>query len=104
MGLPSPFPNQGCLITGCALVDEDERRTVWGDLHTYGQTYVFNAVLQGRGETAWQYDAMPHDGMRQLIITPGSLYFERRGVIVVPLDSARLNPAAFTYVFKKEKT
>lgn len=92
---------EGAIITGCALVDPAEGRTVWGDLWSYGNCYVFNAVVFGH-EAAWQFDTMPHSGMNQLIIRPSFRpFFERRGVIVIPHEQADLNPAAFLYLFPK---
>ncbi len=88
----------GCLITGCALVDEVSNRTVWGDLWSYGGAFVFNACLLG-GEAAWVEDTHPHAGMRQLILVRDYEGFERRGVIVIPHSCANLNTVAWAYLF-----
>lgn len=86
---------QRCLITGCALYVEDLGAAAWGDLHTDGRSYIFNACLRG-GETAWDYQTRPTD--KCLLVPDNVNFFERRGVIVVPVGCARLNPAAEAYI------
>lgn len=86
-----------CLITGCALVDEANDRCVWGDLHQVGgETFVFNAVLNEKGEAAWQYGDPIPDVTRQILLTPRAECFERRGVLV--FDSACFNRAAALFL------
>lgn len=83
-----------CLITGCELVVYGGK---WchGDLHTVGGVYVFNACLRD-GETAWQYSDFPRSD--RMILRIDGDYFERRGVIVVGADAAKLNERAVKYI------
>lgn len=94
-----------CLITGCALVDDTQARSVWGDLHRIGDTFIFNAVLDPDREAAWQYgkDAACPNVVKQLTIRsncPAAAVFERRGVIIVHIGWADLNQAAQDYIGK----
>jgi hypothetical protein len=84
-----------CLITGCALVDGD--RQVWGDLHSVGDCYVFNAVLFG-GEPNWQYNEPTPASMKSLELLGRGAIFERRGVLIFPKAAAVLNPAAEAFL------
>lgn len=86
-----------CIITGCALVDPANDRSVWGDLHQIGSTYVFNACLE-HGETAWQ-TPMPSmlDTTPSLTIDPSlpqDYQFERRGVVILLAAGGEFNAAA----------
>lgn len=89
-----------CLITGCALNDLAHSRTVHGDLHCLTGVYIFNAVLD-HGEAAWQEDTLAGDHALALTWT-GPEGFERRGVIVIPMTSAHLNPRAQSYVTRED--
>lgn len=92
----------GCIITGCALVDPTHERWVHGDLWVVGTSWVFNAVMNRQGDTAWNYEAFPAiDRARALVIRRDAAqvdYFERRGVIVLAREAAELNPPAVEYV------
>ena len=85
------------IITGCALADELNERTVWGDLWIIGDVYIFNAVLDSNGDAAWQDGHSPNT-MKSLHIRLNVDIFERRGVIVVQRKDALLNPVAEAYV------
>ena len=92
-----------CIIIGCAFVDEARQRCVWGDLHQIDGVYVFNAVLNPKGEAAWQYsdDFVVPEVTKQVILNetcPDFDYFERRGVIIVNRIFAKLNTAARKYL------
>lgn len=76
-----------CLITGCYLVDGSNQSHVYGDLHSIGESYVFNACNQ------MNYGVLDPNA-RALIINPMADFFHRRDVYVVPMASAQLNPAA----------
>lgn len=89
------------LITGCDLVDPQENRWVHGDLHEIGDTYVFNAVLDNRGQSNWSYEDW--DSVitsRALILHPAVnfRFFERRGVLVIAKSDATLTDAAKEYI------
>lgn len=89
-------PMNTCLVTGCALVDTVNNRTVWGDLHQIGNAYVFNACLDG-GETAWQSPIPPMlDSTPSATISdiPYEPTFERRGVFIIEQCAVTLNSAA----------
>lgn len=88
-----------CIITGCALVTTWDGAWAWGDLHELAGCYVFNAaVIPSRTEPVWHHyaDAKDNVGQKQLRILSGdaSIYFERRGVFVIPKMNAELNEAA----------
>lgn len=87
------------IITGCALVDEYNERQVWGDLWTMGDVCIFNAVLDSKGEAAWQ-DGYPPNTMKAIHVHPLSDVFNRRGVIVVRSEETHLNPVAEAYLAK----
>lgn len=84
-----------CLITGCALLLPRARQWAWGDLHRVGDAWIFNAVLDGRGETNWRYEELY--AVQRILIARGS-YFERRGVIVIAGEAAYLNNVAKEYL------
>lgn len=89
------------LITGCDVVDSQEHRWVHGDLHEIGDTYVFNAVLDNRGQSNWSYEDW--DSVitsRALILHPATnvRFFERRGVLVIAKSDATLTDAAKEYI------
>lgn len=93
------------IITGCRLVDPLNRRSLWGDLWHDTGVYIFNGCLESKGEAAWNYSTDPiclPDKEKQLTIT-AMRYFERRGVIVLPLEGAALNEAAIAYIRKTPK-
>jgi hypothetical protein len=52
-----------CIITGAELFDLQSYRWVHGDLHRVGDAYVFNAVLDEKGEVAWT-EGEPEDSTR----------------------------------------
>lgn len=87
-----------CIITGCTLFMEAYNRSVHGDLHMVGNTYVFNACLGEDGESFWNYDPKPLDELRQCALIVDGGFFERRGVIVIDNYDARLNTAAINYI------
>lgn len=91
-----------CIITGCALVDGD--RSLWGDLHAVGESYVFNGVVDARGHAGWEYNTHIAHTTKALEIIPAAsathYAFERRGVVVIPKGAARLNHAATQYLRK----
>jgi len=85
-----------CLITGCELIVHGQK---WchGDLHLCGGCYVFNACLYGMPrDTAWAYKDFP--GEDRMILRVNGDYFERRGVIVVPIPESLLNAKAQAYL------
>lgn len=89
-----------CLITGCCLVVPDDDKAAWGDLHCLnGHTYIFNATLNSKGETNWEYPEFFVD-KPALVLHAGGQYFERRGVIIVGDDYSDLNSAASQYLAK----
>lgn len=90
-----------CIITGCDLVDLTQCRWVHGDLHTVGDTWVFNACLDKTGEAAWT-DEPPPDLKTTPILHIWSNdvdpFFERRGVIILNPEGCRLNNYAQEYI------
>lgn len=91
------MPVPRCLITGCRLRDIAGYRYVWGDLHSCGSALVFNAVLDERGEAAWELSPWPatDDAERPAVtISAAFPYFERRGVIVFDKWHAQFNQLA----------
>lgn len=98
-------PSNPCIITGCAMVIDG--CWAWGDLFQYGDCYVFNANTctadhpgqeEIRGETKWSAGIVPTD-IKQVICTDRQCRpFERRGVIVAPIQSFFLNKAALEYL------
>lgn len=92
-----------CLITGCCLILPHEEKAAWGDLHCLdGHTYIFNATLNHKGETHWEYPEF-FVGRPALTVHQHAQYFERRGVIVVSDDSSELNLVASQYLAKTLK-
>lgn len=87
-----------CLITGCELFVPEEGKTLHGDLHHIGDCYVFNGVLNDKGETNWLPNYRGLQTTCHLIINPGEFYFERRGVVVVAKKASFLNEKAREYV------
>ena len=87
----SPTPE--CLVTGCALLDHDHDRMVWGDLHKVGGALIFNACLAA-GETAWESPIKIMSTTPSVSLLAGSTPFERRGVIVFSNLGVILNQAA----------
>ena len=88
-----------CLITGCLLVKDRGDLAVWGDLHQIEDCYVFNAVLDERGEADWNPDHVLHSHLKYLELA-GVFFpsFGRRGVIIFPRWAATLSAAALAYI------
>mgnify|MGYP000544189706 CR=1 FL=1 len=90
-----------CIITGCALLDTEQERWLWGDLHLVGGVWVFNGC-QRSCEAAWTYQHAKQLSPAQhiLILRKGDegVFFERRGVAIIAPTAAYLNPAARDYV------
>lgn len=96
------MPGAKTIITGATLHDELSGRSLHGDLWMDGGTFIFNGVVDKRGEAAWVYgEELPKDA-RALIILENIYspynYFERRGVVVVDGTRAALTPAAQAYI------
>lgn len=89
--------NFSCKITGCDFLDPAQGRWAHGDLHRVGDCWVFNAVLR-KGETAWTQTG----AIGPLRIAALADWWERRGVLVVPCDKARLSVKAILYISKWE--
>jgi hypothetical protein len=87
------------IITGCALYDEAQGSSVWGDLWSLGEVYIFNAVLRPNGEAAWSYGEKPQEGTKYVTVNGAfDEYFERRGVFVLRKISSTLSLAAQEYL------
>jgi hypothetical protein len=85
-----------CIATGSEFFSPIEGRYVHGDLIALGDAFIFNAVTNREGQTAWQYG---HPGPGLLIAAAkDGAYFERRGVIVFTRDAASFNDALRQYV------
>jgi hypothetical protein len=89
-----------CIITGCDLVDQQGFRWCHGDLHLVGSTYVFNACLTPKGETAWQEGTEPQLNTYITVVN----YFERRGVLVIEPGDGLLSAEALEYVRSGRRT
>lgn len=88
-----------CLITGCEFIDAAHPESyLHGDLHRFGDVYIFNAILDGNGE-ATRIDTR-HLTPYSRIITAIGAVFERRGVIVFQRTAAVLNNEARAYIEK----
>lgn len=85
-----------CIITGCALVVDNEGKWLWGDLHMLGNTLIFNGAWNFALGTGASYGDPP-DGDRAVHIDSNAC-FERRGVIVFHRDDCELNQAASDYM------
>lgn len=88
------------IITSCDLVHFGH--FVHGDLWRCGDVWVFNCCLNSQGEAAWQ-PGPPPGGSRQLVLHDSAQTFERRGVIVLHMSDACLNPDAAAYVLAAEQ-
>ncbi len=97
-----------CLIAGCDLVVESERKVLHGDLHQLvgGGIFVFNGVREPGmdSQAAWQYCDPPYatQSDKQIRIRPGVDYFERRGIITVDARGCWLNEEARKYIGQAE--
>lgn len=104
-----------CVITGCALIDPNQARWCWGDLHKVSPegaprdmpTWVFNAVMshadhdeqdEKAGETKWHYGTVPKPEVKALILGPTMGLWDKRGIIVIPFADAVLNQPAKEYL------
>ena len=96
--------SQGCIISGCALVDDTRERWVHGDLWVVGTSWVFNATTNRQGDASWNYEPFAaRNAARALIIRRDANqvdYFARRGVIVLAREAAELNPPAVEYIVR----
>lgn len=82
-----------CVITGLALISPADDAWIAGDLFDAGSVWIFNGNCEG-GRPAWLYEE-PH---YQKHITPTGVFWERRGVFVIPKEDAQLNSAALEYM------
>jgi hypothetical protein len=78
-----------CVITGCALVAQNEGKWMWGDLHRIGDSFVLN----GSSLAPWEYGDLPNASLKTVYVDSNE-YFERRGVAVFHKDAATFNDAA----------
>lgn len=89
-----------CLITGAGLYLGDGVG-YHGDLHEEGDCYIFNAVLRQDHPDSLLLQVSP-TGDRTLAMRPEAPhFFERRGVCVIPKESAYLSDGAFAYINKE---
>ena len=84
------------LITGCGLTVNVEF-SIWEDLWQVGDCYVFC----GSGREGSLLEPF-EEGVMQLLVndTFHQVYFERRQIYVIPMNEAKLNPAALAYLLK----
>ena len=82
-------------ITGCDLVCEVHGTLFHGDLWTYGDMYIFNAVTSHGDALMMERPVHP---MHVLIDMTTRGYFERRGVFVMHKDMVTLSEAAKNYI------
>jgi len=88
-----------CLITGCEFIDSAHPESYsHGDLHKFGDVYIFNATLDGNGEAA-RIDTRRLTPYSRIVTAVGAV-FERRGVIVFQRTAAVLNDEARAYIEK----
>jgi hypothetical protein len=86
-----------CVKTGCTLINREQNRKVYGDLHLLNNdTYIFNACLQD-DEADWKYNISCN-----LPAIYVDRYFERRGVIVFSVEDAAHNEALQEFFDKWE--
>lgn len=76
-----------CLVTGCTLFVVNEEKSVRGDLHMVGKTYVFNAA--GGEKMAWAWKGRSDDV--PTISTNSNNFLEKRGVIVFDKNDSSMN-------------
>ena len=85
-----------CIITGCVIWENEA--FVVGDLHEFGDTWIFNGVTLS-GDARWmpgEVECVP--GRDKIIDITGVEFFERRGVFVFQRDTSLMNEAAKKYV------
>lgn len=86
-----------CVITGCELADHAHERWAHGDLHRLEGVFIFVAVCDEKGETRWHTEPLDEDTHRVLCIGLHSRTFERKGIIFVEEQTARLNHKAWIH-------
>lgn len=84
-----------CVITGCTAINGHQQ--VGGDLHKVGDCYVFNAIVNKNGETAWGKTHYT----KLIDFSRARNLFERRGVFVAHKDEVGFNLEALEYMEKK---
>lgn len=90
------IPAPRCVITGCDLVTTDDDKYAHGDLHKVGDSYVFNAITNGKLScTSWRR-AKPHADLR--VFVNSNDFYEKRGVIVFDKSVATFSDAARDYM------
>jgi len=86
-----------CFITGCALYNHSNNSSAWGDLWHLGDMWIFNAIVNAKGEAILDYNNPHIKEEKKCLITSGQLFFSRRGVFVIPKLDASLNELARLY-------
>jgi hypothetical protein len=82
-----------CLKTGCQLILAGQ--AFWGDLFQFNeQTYIFNAVIDDNG---WPC-SIPEKSPEFCSLSASADVFERRGLFVISIASARPNDALRDYL------
>ena len=94
MPLKSNYMMPTAMITGCCL--KDGGGYIHGDLHAFGNLFIFNACLNAEGEAARRYGGEPTSN--KVVSCEECFIFERRGVIIFSQAQAVFNQAAKDYV------
>lgn len=97
------------IATGCGLRSDTDTgnpnrdiRVLWGDLWQMNDVFIFNGVVKGF-DASWLYGEEAHilvrQGKNMIYVSPDKL-FERRGVVVIKQEDARLNAPLARYLLK----
>lgn len=105
-----------CIITGCALVDETNRRWAWGDLFSATdvgpehdpQILIHNASVASTqfpefrhpNEAYWIYAPISDSSRCTLYLTTMS-FFNKRGVSVFKAEDCQFNEAAKARILQR---
>lgn len=87
-----------CVKTGC-LVQLPYSTYHWGDLHSDGKYYAFNAAVERRTAEALEVDPVDYGPEACCITVPqGVSFFLRRGVLVIEARLAVPNKALLDHL------
>lgn len=84
-----------CIITGCTLIAYNEY--VGGDLHKIGDYYVFSAIKDKEGNSRWSADHLEYAHYSKTVHISGE-FFDKSGIIIVPIAHCVLNTEAQEYL------
>lgn len=85
-----------CVKTGCGLITP-HGDFFWGDLHQFGELYIFNAATNAEGKALAGTFREQESASTAVITAPPSVW-ERRGVFIFPVVDAELNDSLARYL------